>query len=189
MSPGAPPLWAGAPEIFDIDAHSEGSARAALAGYLTGEENPLFWRSIANRVWQWTFGKPIAGTPNDFGRMGVLPTHPELLDYLAVRLRDDPKQSIKSLVRLLITSETYRRSSEDNRENAKIDSGNRYYWRMDRRRLTAEEFRDSLLAVSGALRLEERGGKSFYDFVLEKPQHSPHYEYNLHDPEDPKSHR
>jgi len=189
MSPGAPPLWAGAPEIFDIDAHSEGSARAALAGYLTGEENPLFWRSIANRVWQWTFGKPIAGTPNDFGRMGVLPTHPELLDYLAVRLRDDPKQSIKSLVRLLITSETYRRSSEDNRENAKIDSGNRYYWRMDRRRLTAEEFRDSLLAVSGALRLEERGGKSFYDFVLEKPQHSPHYEYHLHDPEDPKSHR
>ncbi len=189
MSPGAPPLWQGAPETFDVDDAKEADARAALAGYLTRRDNPLVWRTIANRVWQWTFGKPIAGTPNDFGRMGMLPTHPELLDYLAVRLRDDPRQSIKSLVRLLITSETYRRSSEDNIENAKIDSGNQYYWRMDRRRLTAEEFRDSLLAVSGALRLEERGGKSFYDFVLEKPQHSPHYEYQLHDPEDPKSHR
>ena len=189
MSPGAPPLWQGSPETFDVDDANEADARAALADYLTRKDNPLVWRTIANRVWQWTFGKPIAGTPNDFGRMGMLPTHPELLDYLAILIRDDPKQSIKSLARLLITSETYRRSSDDNIENAKIDSGNRYYWRMDRRRLTAEEFRDSLLAVSGALRLEERGGKSFYDFVLEKPQHSPHYEYHLHDPEDPKSHR
>lgn len=189
MPPGAPPLWPGAQEIFDVDGQYEGEARAALAGYLTDEDNPLFWRSIVNRVWQWTFGKPLAGTPNDFGRMGQPPTHPALLDHLAARLRDDPNQSIKSLVRFLVTSRTYRLSSDHNEANAKIDSGNQFYWRADRRRLTAEEFRDSLLAVSGTLRLEDRGGKSFFDFVLEKPQHSPHYEYHLHDPNDPESHR
>ena len=189
MFPGAPPLWPGAPEIFDVEAGNEGDARAVLAGYLTGKENPLFWRSIANRLWQWTFGQPLAGSPNDFGRMGRPPTHPDLLDYLAVRLRDDPNQSLKSLVRLLVSSQTYRLSSDHNETNAMIDSGNQFYWRADRRRLTAEEFRDSLLAISGILRLEDRGGKSFYDFVLEKPQHSPHYEYHLHDPNDPESHR
>ena len=189
MQPGAPPLWHGAPEIFEVDNRNEGEARAVLADYLTGEENPLFWRSVANRVWQWTFGKPLVGSPNDFGRMGQQPTHPELLDYLAARLRDDPNQSVKSLARLLITSRTYRLSSDHDEANSAIDSGNRFYWRANRRRLTAEEFRDSLLAVSGALRLEDRGGKSFYDFALEKPQHSPHYEYHLHDPNDPASQR
>lgn len=189
MLPGAPPLWQGVPDLFDIDNRNEGEARAALADYLTGRDNPLFWRSIANRVWQWTFGKPLVGSPNDFGRMGQSPTHPQLLDYLAARMRDDPNQSLKSLVRLLITSQTYRFSSDHDETNAMIDSGNQFYWRADRRRLTAEEFRDSLLAISGILRLKDRGGKSFYDFVLEKPQHSPHYEYHLHDPNDPESHR
>ncbi len=189
MWPGAPPVWEGASEVFDGIGSNEAEARAALAHYLTNEKNPLFWRSIANRVWQWTFGKPLAGTPNDFGRMGQPPTHPELLDYLAARLRDDPKQSLKSLIRLLVTSETYRLSSAHDEANATIDSGNAFYWRADRRRLTAEEFRDSLLAIGGALRLEERGGKSFFDFVLEKPQHSPHYEYHLYDPGNPESHR
>ncbi len=189
MLPGAPPLWPGTQEIFDVGDRNEGEARAALADYLTGRENPLFWRSIANRVWQWTFGKPLVGSPNDFGRMGRQPTHPDLLDYLAARLRDDPNQSLKSLARFLVTSQTYRLSSDHDETNAQIDSGNQFYWRADRRRLTAEEFRDSLLAISGALRLEDRGGKSFYDFVLEKPQHSPHYEYHLHDPNDPDSHR
>ncbi|MCZ6673410.1 MAG: DUF1549 domain-containing protein [Verrucomicrobia bacterium] len=190
MTPGALPLWDGVSEtFFDTDEWKEGEARAELARYLTRMDNPLIWRSIANRLWQWTFGKPLAGSPNDFGRMGMLPTHPELLEYLAARMRDDPKQSIKSMVRFLVTSQTYRRSSEYDASNATIDGSNQYWWRADRRRLTAEEFRDSLLAVSGALKLEERGGPSFYDFVIEKPQHSPHYEYYLHDPDDPQSHR
>lgn len=190
QSPGAPPLWETAPEtFFDSNSWDEGEARAELAHYLTRQDNPLLWRSIANRVWQWTFGAPLVGTPNDFGRMGMTPTHPELLDYLAARLRDDPEHSLKRLIRHLVTSNTYQRSSTHHPGNAALDADNAYLWRANRRRLTAEELRDSLLAASGALRLEERGGPSFQDFVIEKPQHSPHYEYHLHDPENPAAHR
>ncbi len=190
MTPGAPPLWPGARERFtETESWEEGDARAELARYLTRRDNPLLWRSITNRLWQWTLGAPLVATPNDFGRGGLEPTHPELLDFLAARLRDDPEHSLKAIVRLLVTSETYRRASDHHEANALIDGGNAHYWRAHRRRLSAEEFRDSVLAVGGALRLEERGGPSFQDFVIEKPQHSPHYEYHLHDPDDPKSHR
>jgi len=195
MLPGAPPLWEGASSEFrealrvEGEGWNEGKARAELALYLTQEDNPLLWRSLANRVWQWTFGQPLVGTPNDFGRMGLQPTHPELLDYLAARLRDDPEQSIKGLVRHLMTSETYRRASTSHEANLAIDGDNQYLWRAHRRRLTAEEFRDSLLVISGVMRLEDRGGPSFQDFVIEKPQHSPHYQYHLFDPENPTAFR
>lgn len=186
-TPGAPPLWPGASELFPASAN-EGDGRAALADYLVGRDNPLVWRSIANRIWQWTMGAPLVGTPNDFGRGGLQPSHPELLDFLAAKLRDDPEQSVKSLVRLIVTSEAYRRASGHDEANAAIDGGNAYHWRANRRRLTAEEFRDSVLAVSGKLD-RTAGGKPFQDFVIEKPEHSPHYQYHLHDPEDPASHR
>nr|WP_161501280.1 DUF1549 and DUF1553 domain-containing protein [Rhodopirellula sp. SM50] len=196
MLPGAPELWPGGPSRFvDREDYDEAEARVALARYVTRRDNPLIWRSIANRIWQWTFGKPLVGTPNDFGRMGMLPTHPELLDQLAARLRDDPEQSIKSIVRELVCTNAYRRASfadgfEDiTRTNLTIDASNDGLWRFNRRRLTAEEFRDSVLAVSGTLRTGDRGGPSFQDFVIERPQHSPHYEYDLHDPNDPASHR
>ncbi|MBU6302843.1 MAG: DUF1549 domain-containing protein [Verrucomicrobia bacterium] len=187
MVPGAPPLWAGAADAFE--ATDEGRARAALAGYLTASDNPLFWRSIANRVWQWTFGEGLVGTGNDFGRMGLAPTHPELLDALAAQLRDDPRQSLKAVIRTLVTTRAYRRSSRSLPENERIDANNTALWRANRRRLTAEEYRDSLLAVSGVLRRDDAGGPSFQDFVIEKPQHSPHYEYALHNAEDPASWR
>ncbi|WP_231612219.1 DUF1549 domain-containing protein [Novipirellula galeiformis] len=188
--PALPQLWRSKASSGSIkpDA-SEAEMRASLARYLTDHDNPLLWRSIANRVWQWVFGQPLVSTPNDFGRMGALPTHSELLDYLAVQLRDDPKQSIKSLVRMLVTSQAYRRSSAYDEANATVDSDNALLWRFNRRRLTAEEFRDSLLSLAGVLRLDARGGPSFQDFVIEKPEHSPHYEYHLHDPQDPTSHR
>ncbi|QDV47689.1 hypothetical protein Enr13x_76000 [Stieleria neptunia] len=196
MLPGAPELWPGGPSRFvDDESYDEAEARTALAHYVTGNDNPLIWRSIANRIWQWTFGKPLVGTPNDFGRMGMLPTHPEILDLLAARLRDDPDQSIKSIVRELVATKAYRRASfvddlqEVTRTNLTIDASNDGLWRFNRRRLTAEEFRDSVLAVSGTLRTGDRGGPSFKDFVIERPQHSPHYEYDLHDPNDPASHR
>lgn len=187
MTPGAPPLWAGAAEFFA--AEDEGQARAALAKYLTAPDNPLLWRSIVNRLWQWTFGEGLAAMPNDFGRMGLPPTHPELLDALAAQLRDDPQQSLKSIIRILATSEAYRRSSQSQPDNARIDANNAFLWRANRRRLTAEEYRDSLLAVSGVLRRDDPGGPSFQDFVIEKPQHSPHYEYGLHNVEDPAAWR
>ena len=166
----------------------EAQARAELARYVTHDDNPLVWRSIVNRLWLWTFGSPLVSSPNDFGRGGMQPTHPELLDYLAARLRDDPRQSLKSMIRLLVTSKAYRRSSRIDPEMARRDADNAYLWRANRRRLTAEEFRDSLLAASGVLD-RTAGGPSFQDFVIEKPQHSPHYEYQLHDPADPQSHR
>lgn len=190
MRPGLPPLWPGAPEQFELPQQApESAARAALARALASPDNPLFWRSIVNRVWLWTFGQPLVGTPNDFGRMGQPPTHPELLDFLAARLRDDPRHSLKSLVRLLVTSRAYRRASVHDAANARLDANNELLWRANRRRLSAEEFRDSVLSAAGVLRLEPRGGPSFQDFVIEKPQHSPHYQYHLHDPNDAAGHR
>src|SRR5205814_1288651 len=96
---------------FDLPpGHSEGERRVALAKWLTDPRNPLTWRSIVNRAWQYHFGRGVVATPNDFGRMGQLPSHPELLDWLAAEFRDNG-QSLKALHRLIVTSATYRQSS------------------------------------------------------------------------------
>jgi hypothetical protein len=188
VGPGALSAVRDLPARFAIPTdHPEGERRAALARWLTDRKNPLTWRSIVNRVWLYHFGRGLVDSPNDFGRMGQLPTHPELLDYLAADFRDSG-QSLKRLHRLLVTSSTYRQSSAEDRHAATTDGGNTLYWRMNRRRLEAEEIRDSILWASGALDLR-MGGPSFQDFVVEKPEHSPHYEYELHDPEDPRCHR
>jgi hypothetical protein len=169
-----------------IAAEGEGARRAALSRWLTHKRNPLTWRSIVNRIWQYHFGRAIADSPNDFGRMGAQPTHPELLDWLAAEFRDGP-QSIKSLHRLICTSAVYRQSSAGNPEYEKRDAGNQYLWRMNRRRLEAEAVRDSVLAVAGKLNLEP-GGPPFRAFGF-TDDHSPHYRYVQHDPDDPLSHR
>jgi len=191
VAPGALTCVAGLPSKFALPAgHAEGERRAALARWLTDARNPLLWRSIVNRVWRYHFGRGIVETPNDFGRMGQLPTHPELLDWLASEFRDRGG-SIKQLHRLIVTSNTYRQSStlpDGNDQPQSIDADNSLYWRMNRRRLEAEAVRDSVLAVSG--KLDRRmGGPAFQDFVIEKPEHSPHYQYHLHDPEDRRTHR
>ncbi|HEX5104713.1 MAG TPA: DUF1549 domain-containing protein, partial [Pirellulaceae bacterium] len=90
-----------------VPAKSEGLRRAALAKWLADPNNPLTWRSIVNRIWQYHFGRGIVDTPNDFGHMGALPTHPELLDWLAVEFRDGD-QSLKRLHKLIVMSHTYR---------------------------------------------------------------------------------
>jgi hypothetical protein len=166
---------------------------------LVQPDNPLTWRSIVNRIWQYHFGRGLVETSNDFGHMGALPTHPELLDWLAVEFRDGG-QSMKAIHRLIVTSETYRQESRMPETSpipseraawekaGQIDSDNRFLWRQNRRKLEAEAVRDAVLSVSGALNLA-MGGPSFQDFVVEHPEHSPHYEYQLHDPEDPASHR
>jgi hypothetical protein len=110
-----------------------------------------------------------------------------LLDWLAVEFRDSGG-SFKHLHRLIVSSATYRQSSTMSDAFAKIDSTNRYLWRMNRRRLEAEELRDAILATSGALN-KKIGGPGYYLFVLEKTAHSPHYEYHKFDPADAKSHR
>nr|WP_246128192.1 DUF1553 domain-containing protein [Planctopirus ephydatiae] len=167
--------------------HTEGDRRAALALWITRPDHPLTWRSIVNRIWQHHFGRGLVDTPNDFGRMGKLPTHPELLDWLAVEFRDNG-QSFKKLHRLIVTSTTYQQSSADDASNSTIDSDNHFLWRMNRRRLEAEEIRDTMLAVSGKLNTK-MGGPGYYLFALERPEHSPHYEYQKFDPDDPASHR
>jgi len=126
--------------------------RPGLARWMTGRSNPLFQRSIANRLWQFHFGQPLVATPNDFGNTGERPTHPQLLDWLAAEL---PKRgwSLKSMHRLLLTSATYRQASrgagESWEKRLAADPANRLLSRMNRRRLDGETLRDTLLAVSG----------------------------------------
>jgi len=173
---------------FELPAgHGEGERRAALAHWLTDPAHPLTWRSIVNRTWQYHFGRGLVDSPNDFGRMGQAPSHPELLEWLAATFRDGD-QSLKALHRLLVTSSTYRQASADNPAAAAIDADNRLLWRGQRRKLEAEAVRDSLLWVAGKLDLAV-GGPSFQDFKVERPEHSPHYEYRLADPDDPRTHR
>ena len=185
VGPGA---LAAIPVKFELPPNAtEGDRRAALAKWLTHPDNPPLWRSIANRVWQYHFGRGLVDTPNDFGRMGQTPTHPELLDLLAVELRDSGG-SLKGLHKRILLSATYRQSSAPNAENDKADSDNRYLWRQNRRKLEAEVVRDSILFVAGKLN-PKMGGPSFQDFVIDKPEHSPHYLYDRHDPDDARAHR
>ncbi|MCA9168855.1 MAG: DUF1553 domain-containing protein [Planctomycetales bacterium] len=169
------------------DDASEADRRIALADWIVRPDNPLTWRSIVNRVWQYHFGKGIVDTPNDFGRMGATPTNPELLDWLAAWFRDNG-QSLKDLHRLIVTSNTYRQSSAFDEAQASRDGDNRFLWRMNRRALDAEAIRDTILLTSGQLD-PTMYGPGFQDFVVEHPEHSPHYEYHLHDPADARTHR
>ena len=168
--------------------YSEKDARAALATWIADERNPLTWRSVVNRVWQYHFGQGIVETSNDFGRMGTRPTHPELLDWLAIDFRDQGG-SLKKLHRQIVTSATYRQSSSAVSTDAiERDVNNRYLWRQNRRKLEAEAVRDAVLFASGKLDLT-MGGPGYRDFVIEQEAHSPHYQYHLADPMAPSTWR
>src|SRR5204862_2969738 len=119
------------PKLAIAEGDDESVRRAALARWLTDERNVLTWRSIVNRVWHFHFGRGLVATPNDFGKMGGTPSHPELLDWLAVWFRDDAKGSLKTLHRLIVTSATYRQSAAQRTEAAKLDSDNPLLWRMN----------------------------------------------------------
>jgi hypothetical protein len=127
--------------------------RKALAQWLTHPANPLLARVMVNRIWQGHFGHGIVRTPNDFGRQGELPTHPELLDFLATEFAAN-RWSIKSLHRLIMTSRAYRATSQ---LDPTPDPDNRSLSRMSRRRLDADALRDSALAVAGLLNLKMGG--------------------------------
>ncbi|WP_417384710.1 PSD1 and planctomycete cytochrome C domain-containing protein [Gimesia sp.] len=174
-------------DLYLKDPGNEGSRRLALANWIISPRNPLTWRSIVNRVWLYHFGKAIVDTPNDFGKMGAKPTHPELLDYLASRFRDEG-QSLKQLHRWIVLSTAYQQSSLSNEQGSQLDGDNRLLWRMNRRKLEAEAIRDSVLQISGKLDLEMYGPGDRL-FVLEKPQHSPHYLYQKYDPATAERHR
>ncbi|MGN6545128.1 MAG: DUF1549 domain-containing protein [Aureliella sp.] len=168
------------PQLGTLES-GDAERRSALARWLTDRANPLTWRSIANRVWSYHFHRGIVETPNDFGRMGGVPSHPELLDQLALEVRDG--QSLKRLHRAILLSRTYQQSSQPGEKAADVDPQNRWLSHSPRKRLEAEAIRDAMLATAGLLR-REMGGPSYQDFVIERPEHSPHYEYALHDPRD-----
>ncbi len=151
--------------------------RAALADWLAHRDNPLTYRSIVNRVWHYHFGCGICVTPSDFGQMGGIPSHPQLLDWLSVWFRDEAHGSLKSLHRLIVTSEAYRQSSQVRGEAAAVDADNRWLWRQNRQRLDAEAVRDFLLTTSGELE-ESMGGPGTQHFKQSKgPQSTPALDY------------
>jgi mono/diheme cytochrome c family protein len=124
--------------------------KLALANWLTRPDHPLTARVIVNRLWHYHFGRGIVPTPNDFGRNGQPPTHPQLLDWLATRLVSDG-WSLKRMHYLMVTSNTYRQRSEVDPTRAARDPENRWFGRMNRQRLDAEALRDATLAVAGNL--------------------------------------
>jgi mono/diheme cytochrome c family protein len=134
--------------------------RLALARWIVAAENPLTPRVLANRVWHWHFGTGIVDTPSDFGYMGGRPTHPALLDYLALRLQANGWR-LKPLHREIMLSQAYRQSSAWRKDGADHDHDARWLWRFPPRRLSAEELRDSMLAVAGKLDLEKSSGPGF----------------------------
>lgn len=155
--------------------------RAQLARWLSHPDNPLVWRSIVNRVWQYHFGRGIVATPNDFGRMGSRPAAPALLDDLAVRFRDDLGGSLKRLHRLILTSRTWRSRAAPPETAGPLQPLVQ--------RLDAETFRDSLLRMSG--RLDDRqGGPSQRLFAMSPGIHvTPNVDYAAFDPDGPGSGR
>jgi mono/diheme cytochrome c family protein len=142
----------------DATAFSDGSGRRELAERIASADNPLTARVFVNRVWALFFGRPLVSTPSNFGHSGAVPSHPELLDDLARRFMENG-WSVKALVREIALSATYRQASECDAATRAADPANRLFSRMNRRRLTFEQWRDSVLCDSGEL-LESPGAKS-----------------------------
>jgi mono/diheme cytochrome c family protein len=138
--------------------HGSTGRRSALANWLTDPSNPLTARVMVNRVWHYHFGRGLAATTSDFGRLGEKPTHPELLDWLTHRFVADG-WSLKKLHKTIVTSATYRQSSSSGSDSMarRVDPENRLLWHRSVRRLDAEQIRDALLAASRELQLEEGG--------------------------------
>jgi len=131
--------------------YNKGSGRLDLAYAVTdADNNTLFSRVIVNRVWHWLFGQGLVRTVDNFGRLGDKPTHPELLDWLAMRFQEDG-YSIKKLIRLLVTSETWRQNHAVSEKSVQLDASNQYWSYMPVRRLEAEAIRDAMLQVSNVM--------------------------------------
>jgi hypothetical protein len=137
---------------------SNGSGRLELAEAIVDRNNPLAARVIVNRIWAQHFGSPLVSTPSNFGKLGGKPTHPQLLDDLAVRFMENG-WSIKWLQREIVLSATFRQSSDLDPQKQAVDPANHLLWRMNRRRLGVEPWRDALLFVAGRLD-NTLGGKS-----------------------------
>jgi len=147
------------------DARTSGR-RTVLANWIASPENPLTARVMVNRIWQHHFGRGLVRSTSNFGTQGDRPTHPELLDWLASEFVARG-WSLKAMHRLIMTSQAYRMSSHGNAAALQADPANDLFWRFDPRRLTAEEIRDSILAINGTLNLKMFGPSIFVDIPRE----------------------
>ena len=136
---------------------TEGTGRLEFARDLLREDNPFTSRVIVNRIWHHLFGAGLVATMDNFGRLGEAPSHPELLDFLAARFRTEQAWSLKSLVREIVLTETWRQSSQPSPEAVARDPANRLLSHFNVHRLEAEAIRDSFLAVSGQLEADRSG--------------------------------
>ena len=143
----------------DSKKYTNGSGRLELANAIASSENPLTARVAVNRIWQLFFGQGLVKTTSNFGSLGGLPSHPELLDYLAVTFMENG-WSIKDLIKRILLSSTYRQSSFVISLKRQKDEENKYYSYFPRRRLSAEMLRDSMLLVSGEMERGDRGAES-----------------------------
>ncbi len=194
IGPGTLGCVPGMPRDLSIaDACDESARRSALARWLADEHNALTWRSIVNRVWSYHFGRGLCDTPNDFGKMGGTPGNPELLDWLAIWFRDEAHGSLKALHRLIVTSDTWKQTTLAN-QGAASDADNRLLWRQNRPRLTGEEVRDTILALSGQLDLT-MGGPPAVQFIsrgdatFNPGGNPPFVDYEHFDPDSPAARR
>ena len=138
----------------------DGSGRLELSKWLTSRQHPLTARVMVNRIWAHLLGRGLVESVDNFGASGTSPTHPELLDHLASRFMDN-HWSVKSAVRAIVLSRTYRLSGQHSETNAAADEDNQLYWRANLRRLEIEAIRDSLLAAGGLLEQERPTGAPF----------------------------
>jgi hypothetical protein len=169
-APGTLACIAGLEARFPVSpGDPESARRACLARWIVDPRNPLTWRSIVNRVWQSHFGRGLVPTPNDFGRMGAPPSHPELLDWLASTFLDSGG-SLKHLHRLIVTSAVYRQGVAYEPAFLAKDAENEWLWRQNRRRLDAESVHDAILQLAGRLDTK-MGGPSVQQFTLSPGVH------------------
>lgn len=159
----------------------EAQRRAHLAEWITHPANPLTPRVLANRLWHYHFGVGIVDTPNDFGYMGGRPTHPELLDFLAHGLVKNHWR-LKAVHKMIMTSRVYRQSTDWKRDAAALDGDNRLLWRFPPRRLSAEEIRDTILAIAGKLD-PAMGGPGFRLYHYMRDNVSTYRPLDTHGPE------
>lgn len=173
------------PIVPDLVIPEGKSGRLELAAWLTDPKQPQTWRVIVNRVWLKLMGEGLVATPDDFGVFGARPTHPELLDWLAQDFIDGGG-SIKRLIRSIVLSRTYQLSSDYDDQVAEHDPANRLLTRHQKRRLTAEQLRDSILLVSGSLDLKPGQGSPVQeiDALINQP---PHEASTLHQPSNHRS--
>lgn len=182
--PGGISALAGPSPDFQLSADAaETQRRRRLTEWITSADNPLFARVMVNRVWHYHFGQGIVQTPNDFGFNGSRPSHPELLEWLAVRFRDGGFQ-IRDLHRWILNSSVWRRAAYVARDSQRmpdfqkglaVDADNRWLWRREPQRLEAEAIRDSMLVVSGQLNAK-MGGPAFQDVTIVQNNGTTYYE-------------